>query len=80
MREAFEQAIVDNPEAASSAAYGDWLAGQGDPRGQFIQVPLALEDPACRGKRRREMQAREEPPALPLPARSPRPPTGACGP
>jgi uncharacterized protein (TIGR02996 family) len=61
MREAFEQAIVANPDdAANYAAYGDWLAEQGDPRGEFIQVQLALEDPACRGKRRREMQAREK--------------------
>jgi uncharacterized protein (TIGR02996 family) len=60
MREAFEQAIVDNPDDPSSyAAYGDWLAEQGDPRGEFIQVQLALGDPACRDSQRKEMQARE---------------------
>jgi uncharacterized protein (TIGR02996 family) len=58
--EAFEQAIVDNPDdPASYAAYGDWLAEQGNPRGEFIQIQLALEDPACRGSRRQEVEARE---------------------
>jgi hypothetical protein len=32
---------------------------QGDPRGEFVQVQIALEDPACQGERRRELQRRE---------------------
>ena len=45
MREAFEQAILDNPnDLASYSAYSDWLQEQGDPRGEFIRVQLALED------------------------------------
>ncbi len=38
MREAFERALVDNPdERATSSAYADWLQEQGDPRGEFSQ-------------------------------------------
>src|SRR5262249_8298558 len=61
MREAFEQAIVDDPEdRASYAAYGDWLDEQGDPRGEFIQVQLALEDSSCQASHRRELLEREK--------------------
>jgi uncharacterized protein (TIGR02996 family) len=65
MREVFEQAIEDNPDdPASYAAYGDWLTEQDDPalaaHGEFIQVQLALEDPACLGQRRTELQNREK--------------------
>jgi uncharacterized protein (TIGR02996 family) len=46
MREAFEQAILEDPdEVAHYAAYADYLTEQGDPRGEFISVQLALEDP-----------------------------------
>ncbi len=45
MREAFEQAIREGPDdLASHAACADWLQEQGDPRGEFIRVQLALED------------------------------------
>src|SRR5262245_61123608 len=45
MREAFERAILDGPdELANYAAYADWLFERGDPRGEFMQVQLALED------------------------------------
>ncbi len=45
MREAFERAILENPDdVASYSAYADWLQEQGDPRGEFIAVQLALED------------------------------------
>jgi uncharacterized protein (TIGR02996 family) len=44
MREALEQALVDNPaDVATHAAYADWLTEQGDPRGEFISVQLSLE-------------------------------------
>jgi uncharacterized protein (TIGR02996 family) len=43
--EAFEQALTDDPLSLTTAcAYADYLAEQGDPRGEFMQVQLALED------------------------------------
>lgn len=40
-----EQSLVDNPDdVATHAAYADYLAEQGDPRGEFAQHQLALED------------------------------------
>src|SRR5262249_2368564 len=45
LREALEEAIFESPDdVASHAAYADYLQEQGDPRGEFIQVQLALED------------------------------------
>src|SRR5262249_55975712 len=61
MREAFEQAIEDSPDdPASYAAYGDWLAERGDPRGELIQVQLALEGPPRKGRRRQQLKRREK--------------------
>src|SRR5437773_11188809 len=61
MREAFEQAILENPdEVANYAAYADWLTEQGDPRGEFIQVQLALEDESVPAKKRQELKRREK--------------------
>ena len=61
LRAALEQALFDNPDdRAAHAAYADLLAEQGDPRGEFIQVQLALEDPACTGEKRRELEYREQ--------------------
>jgi uncharacterized protein (TIGR02996 family) len=60
MREAFEQAILDHPdEVANYAAYADWLTEQGDPRGEFIQVQLALEDETRPAAERAALQERE---------------------
>jgi uncharacterized protein (TIGR02996 family) len=49
--EAFEEALRANPhDLAAACAYADYLAERGDPRGEFMQVQLALEadgdDPA----------------------------------
>jgi uncharacterized protein (TIGR02996 family) len=45
MWEAFERAILEAPDdPASYAAYADWLFERGDPRGELMQVQLALED------------------------------------
>ncbi len=45
MREAFENAIRAHPDdLAGWCAYADYLAEQHDPRGEFMQVQLALED------------------------------------
>src|SRR5262245_32071776 len=42
---ALENAIFANPDdLGAHAAYADWLIEQGDSRGEFIQVQLALED------------------------------------
>jgi uncharacterized protein (TIGR02996 family) len=61
VREAFEQAILDQPDdPASYAAYADWLQEQGDPRGEFIRVQLALEDEVRPPEERRALQAREK--------------------
>jgi uncharacterized protein (TIGR02996 family) len=60
LQRALEQALVENPDdLASHAAYADYLTEQGDPRGEFIQVQLALEDPARSVAERRELQRRE---------------------
>ena len=41
---AFERALTANPDdLAGWCAYADYLAEQGDPRGEFMQVQLALE-------------------------------------
>ncbi len=60
MREAFERAILDDPDqVAGYAAYADWLQEQGDPRGEFIAVQLALEDESRSTAERKKLQARE---------------------
>jgi uncharacterized protein (TIGR02996 family) len=57
---ALEAAILQNPDdLAAHRAYADWLAEQGDLRGEFAQVQLALEDPTLDAARRAELQARE---------------------
>ena len=43
--EAFERALMAAPDDfAGWCAYADYLAEQGDPRGEFMQVQIALED------------------------------------
>jgi uncharacterized protein (TIGR02996 family) len=60
LRTALEEAIVANPDdLAAHMAYADHLNESGDPRGEFIQTQLALEDPTCTGARRQELQQRE---------------------
>ena len=45
LRDALESALVENPDdLATHYAYADYLQEQGDPRGEFIQLQLALED------------------------------------
>jgi uncharacterized protein (TIGR02996 family) len=58
--QALEEAILEHPdEVASYAAYADHLQEQGDPRGEFIQVQLALEDPARDPAQRQQLRERE---------------------
>lgn len=60
MREAFENALRDNPDdLAGWCAFADWLAEQGDPRGEFMQTQIALEDASRSKDERRALQERE---------------------
>jgi uncharacterized protein (TIGR02996 family) len=60
LRRALEDELVANPDdLATHAAYADLLGEQGNRRGEFIQVQMALEDPDLEPDRRRELQARE---------------------
>jgi uncharacterized protein (TIGR02996 family) len=59
VRHALESALVENPDdLATHYAYADFLQEQGDPRGEFIQLQLALEDPQRTETERRKVQAR----------------------
>jgi uncharacterized protein (TIGR02996 family) len=59
LRDALESALVENPDdLATHYAYADYLQEQGDPRGEFIQLQLALEDPQRNEAERRQLQAR----------------------
>lgn len=59
LRKALEDAILDNPsDTASHAAYADLLTEAGDPRGEFIQLHLTLEDDSMSQKRRSELSLR----------------------
>jgi uncharacterized protein (TIGR02996 family) len=61
LRDALEAALVENPDdLAAHSAYADYLQEQGDPRGEFIQVQLALEDPDRTDSERRKLHLREQ--------------------
>jgi uncharacterized protein (TIGR02996 family) len=51
---------ADPHDRAAHAAYADWLTEQGDPKGEFIQVQLALEDETLPSAQRKTLQAREK--------------------
>jgi uncharacterized protein (TIGR02996 family) len=56
-----EAAILDDPDDRSRyAALADCLIEQGDPRGEFIQVQLALEEEGRSPAERKELQKREK--------------------
>jgi uncharacterized protein (TIGR02996 family) len=60
LRDALEAALVANPDdLASHSAYADYLAEQGDPRGELIQVQIALEDEKKASAERKRLQERE---------------------
>jgi uncharacterized protein (TIGR02996 family) len=60
LREALESALIENPDdLASHAAYADFLQEQGDPRGEFIQVQLALENGSLPRTERLRLESRE---------------------
>jgi uncharacterized protein (TIGR02996 family) len=59
-RVALESALAAHPdELAAHSAYADYLVEAGDPRGEFIQVQLALEDPTRTKAQRAALQKRE---------------------
>jgi uncharacterized protein (TIGR02996 family) len=61
LRTALEDAIFADPgDLAAHMAYADHLHETGDPRGEFIQTQLALEDTTCTGARRKQLQQREQ--------------------
>ena len=60
LRRALEAELVANPDdVATHAAYADLLEEMGDPRGEFIQVQLMLEDGEFDPAQRQELRRRE---------------------
>ncbi|QJW96559.1 WGR domain-containing protein [Frigoriglobus tundricola] len=58
--EAFEKALRADPhDLAGWCAYADYLVEQGDPRGEFTQTQIALEDEARPKKERDALRAKE---------------------
>lgn len=61
LRSALESALDEAPDDAGSwMAYADHLAEQGDPRGELMQVHLALEDATRPPAERKELERREK--------------------
>jgi uncharacterized protein (TIGR02996 family) len=59
--DALEQAVrADSHDRAAHAALADWLAEHGDPRGEFMQVQLALEAEGVPAAQRKQLKAREK--------------------
>ncbi len=60
LQQSLEAALVEDPDdLAAHSAYADYLMEQGDPRGEFIQVQLALEDPGRSAEERNQLLNRE---------------------
>jgi uncharacterized protein (TIGR02996 family) len=60
LQQALEGALFANPDdLASHMAYADYLSERGDPRGEFIQVQLALEDQGRPAAEREKLRQRE---------------------
>jgi uncharacterized protein (TIGR02996 family) len=61
LRQALEDALAaDFDDVGAHMAYADWLMEQGDPKGEFIQVQLALEDEGRSKEQRQKLQQREK--------------------
>ncbi len=59
--EAFERTLAANPhDIAAWSAYADYLQEQNDPRGEFMQVQLALEDDKVPAAARKGLAAKEK--------------------
>jgi uncharacterized protein (TIGR02996 family) len=60
LREALEAALAEDPDdLAAHMAYADHLQEEGDPRGEFIRVQLALEDESVPAAQRKRLRQRE---------------------
>jgi uncharacterized protein (TIGR02996 family) len=60
LQQSLEDALVENPDdLAAHSASADYLMEHGDPRGEFIQVQLALEDPRQPATERTRLRKRE---------------------
>src|SRR5829696_347512 len=60
LRELLEAALVADPDdLAAHAAYADLLMEEGDPRGEFIHVQLALEDESKKARERELLDVHE---------------------
>ena len=60
LRQSLEAALAADPDdLAAHSAYADHLVEQGDPRGEFIQVQLALEDESRTTTERQQLKERE---------------------
>src|SRR5262245_32974951 len=61
MRDTLEKALAANPDdLAAHAAYADLLMEEGDPRGEFVQVQLALEEEGRTPAERKRLARREK--------------------
>jgi uncharacterized protein (TIGR02996 family) len=59
--EALEKALIANPDDDTAwRAFADFLAEQDDPRGEFMQVQIALEDESVPAAERKKLQTREK--------------------
>lgn len=59
-RRALEKALAADPDdRGAHMAYADCLTELGDPRGEFIQIQLELEDESVSSARRKELKRRE---------------------
>jgi uncharacterized protein (TIGR02996 family) len=60
LQRSLEEALLEDPnDLATHSAYADYLMEQGDPRGELIQVQLALEETGRPAKERKQLQQRE---------------------
>jgi uncharacterized protein (TIGR02996 family) len=60
VREALEMSLAEQPDdIGTHMAYADHLLEQDDPRGEFIQLQLALEDGSLSPQQRQKLQQRE---------------------
>ena len=59
--ERFEKALAANPDdLAGWSAFADYLTEQGDPRGEVMQIQLALADESRKAPERKKLAKREE--------------------
>jgi uncharacterized protein (TIGR02996 family) len=56
---AFQAALVANPDDLAGCAYADYLVERGDPRGEFMQTQIALEDEKLPKKERNTLKKKE---------------------